>query len=164
MEKADKTKKHSRKTNDSSTSDISSGIDFMLKIDFEQVSEVSNEIVKCKKAILKLRELAQKIVHSKEQNIEVSVSLFEEIEPKKDIHGKNNVVDMPIFMISTPEDLGKLAMYSQSKEERDNYKRSTIREDKMPPEIALIMFESMKKHYQNRLILLFEQFVNEVDK
>ncbi|RTK92612.1 MAG: hypothetical protein EKK61_03520 [Rickettsiales bacterium] len=67
-------------------------------------------------------------------------------------------------MISTPEDLGKLAMYSQSKEERDNYKRSTIKEDKMPPEIALIMFESMKKHYQNRLISLFEQFVNEVDK
>jgi len=134
----------------------------MLKIDFNQVSDISQEIVRCKNAISKLQKLAKKLSNINHSNVEVSITLFEEKEPEKDIYGKNNV-DVPIFMIGSPEDIHNLPIYTSPKKEAEHFRRNTITEDGIPPELALIMFDSMKKYYQNRLVVLLENFVSEID-
>ena len=163
MAKTNQNKNNSSKITNPSLFTFNNSVDIMLKIDFNQVSDISQEIVRCKNAISKLQKLAKKLSNINHSNVEVSITLFEEKEPEKDIYGKHNVVESPIFMIGSPDDIRNLPIYTSPKKEAEHFKINTITEDGIPPELALIMFDSMKKYYQNRLVVLLENFVSEID-
>lgn len=161
MAKTNQNKNNSSEINNHSLFNSDSCNDFTIKINFQNIAEISTEIVKCRTAISKLQKMATKLANLKSGLVDISISIPELKEPKKEIPGANNV-GVPIAFFCSIDDLKNMEQYTAPKGEYKNYQKQEIT-DSVHPELALIMFETMKKHYENRLIFLLGHFVNEVE-
>ena len=129
-------------------------------LNYEEIAKISNTMVQCETAIIRLKEIAEKLAET-QKDLDVEIILTESGNPKP----KQFNQERPVQIICTSADLFEHAQtVLQKNQETQHYKKSGLKQNQMPNELALIMLDSMMAYYKRQKKVLEFKMINELAK